>query len=109
GTKTVTAILRSYIDYFYKPGHPIVKFHKDVPYTRKEFLFGEWKSYKWKGESFTQEGGTNGANRKFNAESSVHRVGSVSFNTHAYLEMKATGSIPSVPAMFEKYHKKKGD
>ncbi|PKI66897.1 hypothetical protein CRG98_012660 [Punica granatum] len=39
----VTAILRSHIDRFYESGHPIVKFHKDVPDAGNEFLYGEWK------------------------------------------------------------------
>ncbi|OWM64833.1 hypothetical protein CDL15_Pgr028550 [Punica granatum] len=50
----------------------------------------------WKVESFTREENINRADRNSNAGASGHCGGS----------MKTAGSVPSLPAMFEKYHKK---
>ncbi|PKI54857.1 hypothetical protein CRG98_024740 [Punica granatum] len=93
-THIVTYILRQYIDCFYKPEKPIVKFHKDVQDEGNEFLFQEWK----------------GKSRANFIEKVIWRSWRWNeLRAHTLQKKKPTGLEPSMTGMFENYHRQKGD
>ncbi|PKI58631.1 hypothetical protein CRG98_020957 [Punica granatum] len=93
GIKMVMAILRSYIDRFYKSGPLDIYFNPRCEgYMKKAFMH----------RCGTRFCGLFGYYRQNKA--------TINFLGEAHLaelqEMKTAGSVPSLPAMFEKYHKK---